>query len=171
MARGTLACCATVALALGTRAEPVIPRVAPSCALMSIGTSERFDLERFRGNVLWVDFWASWCGPCAEAFPFLDDLERELGARGLRVVAINVDENVDDAREFVSRHPVAVALASDPSGTCARAFGVPAMPAAYLVDRRGAIRHVHTGFRAGEAEALRGVVRALLAEEQGDDRD
>jgi thiol-disulfide isomerase/thioredoxin len=125
----------------------------------------RYELEQFRGAVLWVDFWASWCGSCAESFPFLDDLDREFRARGLVVLGVNLDEVPEDARDFLARHPVGFTQAADPSWQCPRTFGLRGMPVAYLIDRHGSVRHVEQGFRAGEAPRLRSLVEALLAED------
>jgi len=156
----------TAALLAGGVATAELPSRVPECELQPLGDEPAADLLRTRGEVMIVDFWASWCVSCAEALPFLDRLERELGDRGLRVVGINVDEERADALAFIARHPVGFALAADPSGSCPRRFGVEAMPAAYLVDRAGRIRHVQRGFRSGEASKLREQVLALLAEDR-----
>jgi thiol-disulfide isomerase/thioredoxin len=161
-----------VALAYAAQATAVEPgQPAPNCALGAVAGAERYELSEFQGSVLWVDFWASWCGKCADAFAFLDDLDRELGAQGFRVLGINLDEERQDAMSFLAKHPVGFAQAADPDGVCPRRFGVEAMPAAYLVDRRGFVRHVHLGFRAGETESLRALVQALIAEEHADEAD
>jgi thiol-disulfide isomerase/thioredoxin len=155
----------SVALAACVRSPaPSAPSVVPGCDARSLTGSGSYDPRQFHGDVVWVDFWASWCGSCAESFPFLEDLQRQLGGRGLRVLAISVDERVRDARAFLARHPVGFALAADPGGKCAGRFGVRALPAAFLVDRQGNVRHVQAGFRADQAPALRGRVEALLAE-------
>jgi thiol-disulfide isomerase/thioredoxin len=155
-----------LACALASPAAAIEPGDrAPNCRLGAVADDARYELEQFRGAVLWLDFWASWCEPCKESFPFLDDLDREFRARGLTVLGINLDEELDDARGFLAGHPVGFAQAADPSGQCPRLFGVRGMPAAYLIDRRGFVRHMHYGFRAGEVPRLRGLVEALLAEE------
>lgn len=164
--------CAALALAPAVRAPAVEPGgEAPNCALRALGDETRVELKDLRGSVLWVDFWASWCGQCKESFPFLDDLHAQLGARGLQVIAVNLDEEPAQARDFVSRHGVGFAQLVDPEARCARLFGVQAMPAAYLLDRRGIVRHVHAGFRAGEADGLRRRVEALLNEDAGGETD
>jgi peroxiredoxin len=164
--------CAALALAPVVSARAVEPGgQAPNCELRALEDERRTELAEFRGSVLWVDFWASWCGQCAESFPFLDDMHAQLAGRGLRVIAVNLDEERDRASDFVSRHRVAFAQLADPDARCARLFGVQAMPAAYLVDRRGIVRHVHSGFRAGEADDLRRRVEALLDEGSADEAD
>lgn len=137
---------------------------APQCALAPVREGQRIDLQQYRGKVVYVDFWASWCGPCAQSFPFMNNLQRDLRGRGLQVVGVNLDEEPEDAQSFLARRPAQFTIAMDGDRTCARNFGVKAMPSSYLVDRNGVVRHVHLGFRAGEAEQLRNVVEQLLAE-------
>ncbi len=162
--------CSLIALASLARAsDDATGRPAPLCDLAAMGDLPKVDLRQLRGKVVYVDFWASWCAPCAKAFPFLNDMDREFGERGLQVVGINVDEQIENAQRFLSRHPASFALASDASGQCPRSFAVKAMPASYLVDRKGVIRRVVLGFRAGEAEQIRGEVEQLLAEKTDND--
>jgi thiol-disulfide isomerase/thioredoxin len=167
MHRRVILLCAVLALALAASVQAGPPvRAVPNCALTSLDAAQPWELEQLRGKVLWVDFWASWCGPCAESLPFLDELDREFRAQGLEVVGINVDEDPDAARDFLERHPVGFRQAFDASRRCPRDFDVPGMPASFLVDRQGVIRHVHLGFRGGDAERIRGLVRSLLAEDR-----
>lgn len=137
---------------------------APDCELRSIGGGAPVDLDQFKGKVLYVDFWASWCPPCARSFPFMNDMEQEFADKGLVVLAINVDEKPEDAKAFLAKHSASFSLAADVNGQCPQRWGVQAMPSSYLVDASGVIRHVHVGFRAGEAEKLRAAVEQLLAE-------
>ena len=139
-------------------------QAAPNCSLTLVGDGQRYDMRQLRGKVLYVDFWASWCSPCAQSFPFLNDLDNELRGQGLHVLGINLDEKPDDAKAFLEKHPANFTVAVNADGQCPRDFGVQAMPSSYLVDRQGIIRHVHLGFRRGEAEQLRGLVEQLLAE-------
>jgi peroxiredoxin len=157
--------CAALALVLSASAHGGEPgEAAPDCKLTSIDGKAVEHLQQYRGKVLYVDFWASWCGPCAQSFPFMERLDRELRARGLEILGVNLDEDPGDAREFLAEHPVNFRLVADVNGQCARSFGVRAMPSSYLVDRQGVIREVHLGFRPGEAAYLRSRVEQLLAE-------
>jgi len=156
---------AGIALLFHFQAQAIETGVAaPNCALQAFGENSALDLRQFQGKVLYVDFWASWCSSCAQSFPFMNDLDRELRDRGLHVLGINLDEKLEDAKSFLVKHPANFTVAVDTDGQCPHDFGVKAMPSVYLIDRKGVIRHVHLGFRRGEADKLRGLAEQLLAE-------
>lgn len=121
-------------------------------------------LSEFRGKVVLLDFWATWCRPCGESLAVYDRWQRELGERGLIVVAVSVDEADIDVAGFAKRHcPTAVAL-RDPGGKLASELGLPTMPTAFLIDRDGRIRYRHVGFDRQKMSALRAdLVRVLEA--------
>ena len=157
--------CATLALSpIQTIIAAEIGSKAPDCALTSINDKQRYDLQQFHGKVIYVDFWASWCAPCAKSFPFLNDLYRDLKESGLQVIGVNLDQAPGDAKAFLDKYPANFTVAADVNEKCARDFDVKAMPSSYLIDRNGVIRHVHLGFRAGEAKELRVIAEQLLAE-------
>lgn len=139
---------------------------APSCELTALGDRPGQDLQQLRGSVVLLDFWASWCRTCERVFPLLNELVRELGGRGLRVLGVNLDVDPSDALDFLARHAAEFDLAADPSGACPAAFGVEGMPTAYLIDRRGVVRFRIEGFRPGEARELRTLAEELLADPQ-----
>ncbi len=127
-------------------------------------------VESFQGRVVLVDFWASWCPTCEHAFGFLNELARDFRDAGLEVVAINLDSDPRDARDFLagqlagqfSGRRIEFELARDATGRCPRGFGLVGMPSAYLIDAAGRVRAVTRGFRPGEARALRARIAALL---------
>lgn len=137
---------------------------APQCRLSAFHNGQAIDLQRLKGKVLYVDFWASWCGPCAQSFPFMNTLTHEFHGHDLEIIGINVDEDIADAKGFLAQRPGHFTVAVDGDKSCAERFGVKAMPSTYLIDRKGVIRHVHLGFRPGEAEELKKVLGQLLAE-------
>jgi len=136
----------------------------PACLVSPIGETQTEDLLRYKGQVLYVDFWASWCGPCAQSFPFLNEMHNQFKDQGLQIVGVNLDENMDDAKAFLAKHPASFTVVADVSKQCAKAFDVKAMPSSYLIDRKGIIHHVHMGFRLGEADELRVLVEKLLSD-------
>lgn len=137
----------------------------PVCAMKSLNNpNTSIDLQALRGQVVYLDFWASWCGPCAKSFPFMNRLHNKFKEHGLRIVAVNVDEQQSDAEGFLTQQPASFPIAADSEQSCAKAFDVQAMPSTYLIDRKGVVRQVHLGFRGSEAETLQTQVEALLAE-------
>ena len=139
--------------------------VAPSCALQVENGQAPVDFTPYRGRVVYVDFWASWCGPCRQSFPFMNELQSALGDNGLTVLAINLDEEPADAQQFLASHAASFTVVAGTNQACATAFQVQAMPSSYLIDRAGRVRYIHHGFRAGDAELLRALTETLLAEQ------
>jgi peroxiredoxin len=156
------------AVALLLAASPAValePGAAlPELTAGSLQESAPLALKSFRGQVLYVDFWASWCVPCRLSMPTLDALFRKHSARGFTVLGINKDNTIADAQRFLKRVPVTFSLARDAQDQLARAFDVKAMPSGYLVDRRGVVRRVHRGFTAETAAALEREIEELLKE-------
>ena len=136
----------------------------PECALETMENKQNLTLSQYRGKVLYVDFWASWCGPCAKSFPFLNEMHEQLKDQGLQIVGVNLDENADDAKVFLAKYPASFTVVADVSKQCAKDFAVKAMPSSYLIDRKGVVHHVHLGFKPGEAQEIRLLVEKLLSE-------
>ncbi|WP_045226295.1 TlpA family protein disulfide reductase [Methyloterricola oryzae] len=152
---------------LGTPARPHAMdagTAAPACELETFKGAKATELSRYRGKVVLLDFWASWCGPCAQSMPFLDELQKQLGPKGLQVLAVNLDDNRQDAESFLSKHPVQIDVMSDGAGACPGRFGVEIMPSSYLIDRKGNIRHIQLGFHKDEGPKIRQSIEKLLAE-------
>jgi len=136
----------------------------PSFKARTIDGSKSVALEDYRGKVVLVDFWASWCPPCLKSLPKYDDLRRELGTSDFEIVAINVDENTDDAKKFLAKHPVSYPIAKDPKGVLPGVFGVKAMPTSYIVDQNGVVQYVHAAFKDGDIEKLKAKIEKLIAQ-------
>jgi thiol-disulfide isomerase/thioredoxin len=128
------------------------------------GTTIR--LSAFSGNVLLVDFWASWCVPCKTSFPALDALYREYQPKGLEVVAVNLDERRKNADAFLAAHPHRMTVLFDPKGVAPEAFGVKGMPTSYLIDRSGTIRFTHMGYSGDVVASYRKEIGQLLEEQR-----
>lgn len=138
--------------------------VMPHCALSPVGQQKNTDLNQYKGQVLYIDFWASWCGPCAKSFPFMNEMHRQLKDRGLQIIAVNLDENPDDAKAFLAKMPAEFTVLADLTKQCAKDFDVKAMPSTYIIDKQGVVHHIHMGFKPGEAQALKSIVDKLLSD-------
>ena len=120
------------------------------------------DLRTYRGKVLYVDFWASWCVPCRTSMPALETMYKKYAERGFVVVGVNKDDRWTDAERFLEKYPATFPLASDTDEKIVKGFGVAAMPSGYLVDRKGVVRRVHQGLTPETAAALDREVDGLL---------
>ncbi len=157
--------CAVFALMFMVKANAAqLGDATPDCSPVALADAQPLPLKKFQGDVVYVDFWASWCGPCAKSFPFLNTLHEQYKAQGLKIVGVNMDENTDDALGFLAKIPAKFVIATDRQAQCAQQFDVKAMPSSYLVDRKGMIRHIHLGFRPDEAGQIKDLVEKLLAE-------
>jgi peroxiredoxin len=141
---------------------------APNCKLADFSNGESIEFRQYRGNVIYVDFWASWCPPCAKSFNFLNGVHQELQPEGLKILGVNLDEKPDDARSFLEQFPAEFDVVADNNAACAKLFDVKAMPSSYLIDRNGVIRHVHLGFRSSEAKNIKIMIHELLAEKHSE---
>jgi thiol-disulfide isomerase/thioredoxin len=110
------------------------------------------DFARYRGQVVVIDFWASWCKPCRQSIPWLNDLRTRYGAQGLVIVGVNVDANRADAEKFLREVPIGFEVLYDPQGKVAEQFGLQGMPSSFVFDREGKLAHTLLGYR----EARRG---------------
>jgi cytochrome c biogenesis protein CcmG, thiol:disulfide interchange protein DsbE len=151
-----LAVVATAAIAVG------IGDPAPAFALND-ARSGPVSLDALHGQVVYIDFWASWCGPCRRSFPWMNEMQRRYGGRGLTIVAINVDKNLADAARFLERNPAQFTIAYDQAGATPLAYAVRDMPSSYLIDSRGKVVEVEHGFHDERKGALEQRIQALLA--------
>jgi len=125
----------------------------------------RMSLAELRGKVVYLDFWASWCGPCRMSFPQLEQLREELAPQGFEVLAVSVDEFEADALEFLDEIPVSYPVVHDGEGVTPQAYGILGMPTGYLIDRKGVVRLVHQGFRKHDGAKLKAEIIELLGEQ------
>jgi cytochrome c biogenesis protein CcmG/thiol:disulfide interchange protein DsbE len=126
--------------------------------------AEELDLSTYRGRVVYVDFWAAWCGPCKQSFPWMQTMKDTYDRQGLTVIAINLDLDRADADRFLDRFRPTFEVRFDPKGKLAEFYKLQAMPSSVLIDRHGVTRFKHAGFRPVDGAAYEAQVRELLAE-------
>lgn len=125
-------------------------------------TADALDLTRFRGKVVLVDFWASWCGPCRQSFPWLNAMQAKYADRGLVIIGVNVDRDRADADRFLHEVPAKFQIIYDPAGTLASRYDLPGMPVSYVIGPKGDIVGRHIGFRNGRRAEREAVLQKLL---------
>ncbi len=105
-----------------------------------------------KDKVVLVDFWASWCGPCARSFPTMDNLQKTYGPRGLVIIAVNVDEKKQDMDNFLKEHHVSFAVVRDAHQKLVGMTGISTMPSSFLIDKDGKVAFAHVGFHGNETK-------------------
>jgi len=120
-------------------------------------------LDKLRGKVVYVDFWASWCAPCRRSFPFMNEMQQKYGAKGLTIIGINVDKRRPDADKFLGLIPAQFAIVFDDTGATPAAYAAKAMPSSYLIDTRGNVTYIERGFLDESKGHIEERVKALLA--------
>lgn len=118
--------------------------------------------EQLRGQWLYVDFWASWCGPCKKSFPFMNQLQSTFESKNLKVIAISVDDTESAATKFLKYNATNFAVYHDPKGKLAEQFKVPGMPSSYLINPEGEIVHKHVGFTEESGNEILKVINNSL---------
>lgn len=135
-------------------------------------TARTFDgkevsLADFRGKIVFVDFWASWCSPCRESLPMYDKLAADFGTDNFAIIAVNLDETAADAKKFIAQHPVRYTIVQNPQGDIPKAFGLSGMPSSYLIDRDGKVRQRYVGFEPTDISALKNEIAKLIGKPAG----
>lgn len=138
---------------------------APEIGLASVANGGgQINLAGLRGQVFVVDFWASWCAPCADEMPVLERLYTTHRQNGFTIIGVSQDSAESNIQTFLRRIPVSFPIVLDNAHAVAGRYSPPRMPTSYIVDRRGIVRHVHAGFRSSDAGAIEREVAALVAQ-------
>jgi len=121
-------------------------------------------LSDLKGEVVYLDFWASWCLPCRKSFPWMNELQARYQEQGLKVIAINLDEDRAVAERFLEQLPAHFSVAFDPRGQSAENYQVLGMPSSYIIDRQGQLQLTHVGFRERDKEMVEKSIRYWLSQ-------
>lgn len=146
-----------------TVAAGVAQAPAPDFTLKSAG-GENLRLSELRGDVVMINFWASWCGPCRQEMPILSKLHDKYKAMGFTVLGVNVEEDSSEAKKLLKDMPVSFPVLFDNESVVSKQYDVVAMPSTVLVDRDGKMRFLHKGYKPGEEEIYLEMVRNLIKE-------
>jgi len=149
-----------LALLLMTFSMPSFAQKAPDFTLN--GDKGKISLSAYKNQVVYVDFWASWCKPCQKSFPFMNDMEARYGKKGFKIIAINLDSDRAAAKGFLSKHPAKFTIAYDPEGKTPNKYKLKVMPTSYLIDRRGNLVNVHKGFKKSQTAELEKMIVSTL---------
>lgn len=138
-------------------------QAAPDFTLKSLD-GKNLRLDEYRGQVVLINFWASWCGPCRQEMPVLDRLHQRYESAGFAVLGINVEGEEAPARELLKKVPVTFPVLIDEGQRVSKLYNLQAMPSTVVVDRDGKIRYIHLGYRPGDEAGYVEMVKQLIAE-------
>jgi peroxiredoxin len=137
--------------------------VAPTFTLPS-RAGDNVSLEQLKGKVVMLNFWASWCGPCRTEMPLLEQMHKRYSSLGFTMVGVNVEANTADAERWLKDTPVSFPVLFDRESKVSKLYDVSAMPSTVFIDRKGNVRYLHKGYKAGDEGEYLNQIRALLKE-------
>ncbi len=153
------------ALAAGLALSAAAHALEPGAAAPELnlpGANGTVKLADYRGKVVYVDFWASWCKPCLQSFPWMNEMQERYGAKGFQVIGVNVDARSDDARKFLAETPAKFVVAFDTRGEAPKSYAIKGMPTSFLVGPDGKVLVQHAGFRDADRAELEAKIRDSL---------
>lgn len=163
MTRAALALAVVLAAALVALQPAAAAEVGEPAPTLSLpGQQGQVDSATLKGQVVFVDFWASWCAPCRRSFPWLGEMQARYGSRGFRVLAVNVDRDRSAAEGFLAEVPARFTVAFDAAGDAPRRFAVKGMPTSVLVGADGLVIRRHEGFKDDDRAPLEAAIVAAL---------
>lgn len=136
---------------------------APAFSLPARGGGT-ISLSQYRGQVVMINFWASWCGPCRQEMPLLDDIYKHYSKLGFSLIGVNVEPDTKSAEAWLKQTPVSFPVLFDTQSTVSKLYGVPGMPTTVFIDRHGNVRLVHQSYRPGDENEYLNEIRALVRE-------
>jgi thiol-disulfide isomerase/thioredoxin len=158
-----LAACLVSLVCVSLAGAAAVKGPAPNFTLKSLG-GKNLKLSEMTGNVVLINFWASWCGPCREEMPLLNALHKKYAPLGFTVLGVNVEEDMDGAMSFLEYVPVDFPILLDNTNKVSKQYKVVAMPTTVVVDRDGNMRYLHEGYKPGDEKKYRQMIKKLVRE-------
>jgi cytochrome c biogenesis protein CcmG/thiol:disulfide interchange protein DsbE len=141
-----------------------VGQLAPDTEFAELRGTGNIRLSSLRGKVVLLDFWASWCAPCQEELPLLDDMAVRLKSKDIEIVGLSIDESQADAEQFLTRKSAwSLTLGQDPEQKIANQFKPPKMPTSYAIDRKGVVRQMNAGFERADLAKIEAQLLELAA--------
>jgi peroxiredoxin len=137
--------------------------LAPGFTLPS-RSGDTVALDKLKGQVVMLNFWASWCGPCRHEMPLLDQMYKRYSALGFTLLGVNVEADTKDAEKWLAQTPVTFPVVFDKENKVSKLYDVNAMPSSVFIDRKGNVRYLHRGYKDGDESEYLNQIRALLKE-------
>jgi thiol-disulfide isomerase/thioredoxin len=154
----------TAVLLVASTAGALAPGDAPPAIDMPDQAGKKVDLHELKGKVVLIDFWASWCGPCKQEMPVLEELHKKYAKDGLVIVGVNIDNNAKKMNNFLKGTPATFRIVHDRKLDIASKYEPATMPSSYFIGRDGKVRYVHEGFKKRDAAELEQRIKTLLAD-------
>ena len=140
-----------------------ISGAAPNITLKS-NSGKNLKLSEYRGQVVLLNFWATWCAPCRQEMPLLDKIQKRYHSLGFTILGVNVEENSAAAKKMLRHTPVSFPILFDTQNTASKAYNVSAMPSTVLIDKDGKMRYLHKGYQSGDEKTYVKWIKKLLRE-------
>jgi len=126
------------------------------------GDNKTINLQKLKGKVVYLDFWASWCVPCRKSFPWMNDMHSRYDSKDFTIVAVNLDSSRSEAVKFLKNLPAKFDIAYDPDGKVASKYKLKVMPSSYLIDKSGALVFAHKGYRENDSNEIEKKIQKLI---------
>jgi thiol-disulfide isomerase/thioredoxin len=153
-----------VALAPAASNAPLRDGAAAPVFQLDSASGKPVSLADYKGQVVMLNFWASWCGPCRKEMPILEQLHKQYRNKGFTLVGVNVEPNSNDAQNWLKATPVTFPILYDRESTVSKLYQVEGMPNTVIVDRKGRVRFIHRGYKPGEENEYLDQIRTLIKE-------
>ena len=122
-------------------------------------------LSDYSGKIVYLDFWASWCGPCRHTLPWMNELQHKFPSEKFAVLTVNIDKDSSKVKQVIADQKLTFNVLLDPEGNVPKQFQLPTMPTSFLINRKGEVAKIHPGFRDGDQTDIESSIQQLLEKE------